>query len=91
MPLSKCKWNLQDREVKRRKYLEGQNNSYMILVTCRKDIRLRCRSARSVKVYNKFLEMLGTIWQKCQLIRQILVAENSAEGAYFVRLFFASG
>jgi signal transduction histidine kinase len=52
----------------------------MILVTCRKDIRIRRRSARSVRVYNKFLEMLGTIWQKCQLIRQVLIAEFLRRG-----------
>jgi hypothetical protein len=31
----KCKWSLQDTEVMPEEILEGEKNSYMILVTCR--------------------------------------------------------
>jgi hypothetical protein len=55
----------------------------MILVTCRENIR----SSKSVRVYNKFLEILGTIWQKCQLVRQVLIAENFAGGGIFCPTF----
>jgi signal transduction histidine kinase len=85
--LKKCKWNLQEREVKPRKYLEVGRNSYMILVTCRR-ISSATQTLQSVKVYNKFLEILGTIWQKCQLARQSPDRWNFCPGGQFLADFF---
>jgi PAS domain-containing protein len=49
--------------------------------------RLLPGSTNSVKVYNKFLEILEAIWQKCQLVRQVLIAENLRRGHYLSDFF----